>query len=67
MVYDNEAFMPSDLEHDSPLVISYIEEDNKSNRQDGLGFLEEERELALSRTTIYQQGPRCYHSRRIRN
>ena len=33
MVYGAEAVMPSDLEHDSPRVANYVEEDNESNRR----------------------------------
>ena len=32
MVYGAEAVLPSDLEFDSPRVIHYVEEENKSNR-----------------------------------
>ena len=53
--------------HDSPQVTAYVQEDAKEARQDGLDILEEERELALQRSTIYQQGLRCYRSRRVRN
>jgi len=67
MVYGAKAIMPSDLEHDSPRVAAYIEKDNESARQDGLDLLEEERKLALSRTAIYQQGLRRYHSRRVKS
>jgi hypothetical protein len=67
MVYGAEAVMPSELEHDSPRVAAYIEKDNESARQDRLDLLEEERELALSRTAIYQQGLRRYHSRRVKS
>ena len=66
MVYGAEAVMPTDLEHDSPRVVSYVEENNETNRQDGLDTLDEERDLARSRTAIYQQGLRRYHSRRVR-
>jgi hypothetical protein len=63
MVYDTESVIPSDLEHDSPHIIAYTEQDKESAHQDGLDLLEEEHELALSRTAIYQQGLRHYHSR----
>ena len=58
--------MPTDIEHDSPRVANYVESTNEINRQDALDLLDEERELALSRTAIYQQGLRRYHSRRVR-
>ena len=45
--------MPSDLEHDSPLVFLYNEEENEEARLVAVDLLEEAHELALSRTTIY--------------
>ena len=59
--------LPTDMIHDSPRVISYIEKDAEEARQDGLDILEEERELALQRSAIYQQDLRRYQSRRVRN
>ena len=67
MVYGAEAVMPIDLEHDSPRVVNYVEEDNEASRQLSVDLLEEARELALARTAIYQQGLRRYHSRRVRS
>jgi transposase InsO family protein len=66
MVYGAEAVMPTDLEHDSPRVVNYVEEDNEVARQNGLDIVDEARDLARSRTAIYQQGLRRYHSRRVR-
>ena len=54
MVYGVEAVMPSDLEHDLPRVAIYNEEENEEAHLVGVDLLEEPRELALSRTTIYQ-------------
>jgi transposase InsO family protein len=67
MVDGAEAVMPSDLEHDSLRVIHYVEEENEHARQAGLDLLDEARDQARSRTTIYQQGLRRYHSRRVRS
>lgn len=65
MVYGAEAVLPSDIRHDSPRVTAYTEEDNEQARQDSLDALEEERDLAAARSTIYQQDLRRYHSRRV--
>ena len=54
LVYGAEAVMPTDLEHDSPRVVNYVEADNKSSRKLSVDLLEEARELALARTAIYQ-------------
>ena len=67
MVYGAEAVMPSDLEHDSPRVALYNKKENEEARLVGVDLLEEARELVLSRTEIYQQGLRHYHSRWVRS
>src|SRR3954465_3595252 len=66
MVYGTEAVMPTDLEHDSPRVVHYTEDANELARQDGIDQLNEARDLARSRTAIYQQGLRRYHSGRVK-
>jgi hypothetical protein len=64
-VYGTEAVMPTDIAYDSPRVTNYAEEENEHARQDGIDLLDEARDLALPRTTIYQQNLHRYHSRRI--
>ena len=63
MVYGAEAVLPSDIRHDSPHVAAYVEADNEKACQDSLDMLDEERDIAVARLAIYQQDPRCYHSR----
>src|SRR5664279_5364594 len=65
LVYGAEAMLPSDIFHDSPRVAAYDEDDAEAGHQDGLDLLEEEREVALQRSSIYQQNLRRYHSRRV--
>ena len=65
-MYGSEAIIPTDIEFDSPRVTLYMEKDAKEAREDGVDLLEEARKLALSRTAIYQQKLRHYHSKRIR-
>ena len=67
LVYGAEAVLPSDIRHDYPRVVAYIEADNEIAHQDSLDALEEERDLAASRSVIYQQDLRRYHSRRVRS
>ena len=67
MVYGAEAVLPSDIRHDSPRVVAYVEEDNEKARQDALDLLDEERDLAIARSAIYQQDLRRYHSRRVKS
>ena len=66
MVYGAEAVLPSDIRHDSPRVAAYVEADNERARQDALDLLDEERDLAVARSAIYQQDLRLYHSRRVK-
>ena len=66
LVYGAEAVIPTDTEFDSPRVTMYTEAEAKEAREDGVDLLEEGRLLALSRFAIYQQGLRCYHSRKVR-
>ena len=65
MVYGAEDVMPTDLEHDSPRVANYVEGTNEVARQDSIDQIDEAHDLARSHTTIYQQGLRRYHSRRV--
>ena len=44
----------------------YMEAQAKEAREDGVDLLEEARLLALSRSAIYQQGLRHYHSKKIK-
>ena len=57
-----EVVLPTDIIHDSPRVQAYVENDAEEAMQDSLDLLEEEREIALQRSTIYQQKLRQYHS-----
>ena len=66
LVYGAEAVLPTDIEHDAPRIVLYTEKDAKEAREDGVDLLDEARDLALSRSAIYQQNLRRYHSRRIR-
>lgn len=64
-MYGAEAVLPTDMIHDSPRVQAYVKEDAEKARRDSLDLLEEEWEIALRRSTIYQQKLRLYHSRKI--
>ena len=67
MVYGTEAVLPSDIRHDSPRVAAYVGTDNEKARQDALDLLDEERDLAIARSAIYQQDLCRYHSRQVRS
>ena len=66
MVYGAEAVLPSDIRHDLPRVANYVEADNEQARQEALDLLDEKRDMALARSTVYQQDLWRYHSRRVR-
>jgi transposase InsO family protein len=66
LVYGAEAIIPTDIEFDSPRVTLYTEAEAKEAREDGVDLLEEARLLALSRSAIYQQSLRRYHSKKIK-
>ena len=66
LVYGAEAVIPTDVEFDSPRVAMYTEAEAREAREDGVDLLEEARLLALSRSAIYQQGLRHYHSKKIK-
>jgi hypothetical protein len=65
LVYRAEAILPSDVQYDSPRVEAYEEEDADKSRQLSVDLLEEQRDLAAQRSTIYQQNLRRYHRRRV--
>ena len=66
MVYDAEAVLPCDIIHDSPRVRMYEEREVELDRQDNLDALEEERDVAKTRSTFYQRQARIYQSREVR-
>jgi hypothetical protein len=65
LLYGAEAILPSDVQYDSSRVEAYQEEDAEASRQLSVDLLEEERDLAAQRSTIYQQNLCHYHSRRV--
>ena len=67
LVYRAEAVLPSDLLHNAPRVELYTEAEAEQARQDTVDLLEEEREKALIRSTIYQQDLRRFHARNVKS
>ena len=66
MVYGAEAVLPSDLLHSAPRVEIFSEDEAEQAQQDVVDLLEEEREMALIRSTIYQQDLRRFHARHVK-
>ena len=48
MVYGVEAVLPSDILHNTPRVVAYVEADNERACQDSLDALEEECDFAAA-------------------
>ena len=66
LVYGAEAVLPSDLLHNAPRVELFSETEAEQAREDAVDLLEEEREMALVRSTICQQDLRRFHARNVR-
>ena len=65
LVYGAEAVLPTDMQYDAPRVALYTKTEAKEARENDVDLLEEARELTLSRSVIYQQNLRRYHSQKI--
>jgi hypothetical protein len=63
--YGIEAVLPTDVIHDAPRVVLYTKEEAKEDREDDVDLLEEAREITLSRTAVYQQNLRRYHTQKV--
>ncbi|XP_073357720.1 uncharacterized protein [Aegilops tauschii subsp. strangulata] len=66
MLYGVEAVLLSDLLHNSPRVELYSEAEAQQARKDVVDLLEEEQEMALIRSTAYQQDLRRFQARHIK-
>ena len=66
MVYGAEAVLPMNIRHDSPRVAWFTESDAKEAREDAVDLLEEARDMALTRSTVYQQSLHRYHTRKMK-
>ena len=65
LVYGAEAVIPSDILHNSLRIKMFTEAEAKEARENDVDLLEEERDLAASRSAIYQQNLRRYHSKKV--
>lgn len=66
MVYGAEVVLPTGLDYGAPRVRAYDEAKAKEDRQNTLDQLNEARDMALLRSTKYQQTLRRYHSKNAR-
>ena len=62
MVYGAKAVLPSDVSYSAPRVVAYTEEASNTTLAQDMDALNEARDIALTRTIVYQQNFRNYHS-----
>ena len=55
MVYGSEAILPTDLDYGVPRVKAYNEQGNEASLEDAMDLLDKARNIALLRSTKYQQ------------
>ena len=65
-MYGAKAVLPTAILHDTLSVVQYTEAEAKEARENDVDLLEEAGLLALSRSAVYQQELRRYHSRKVR-
>jgi transposase InsO family protein len=66
LVHGAEVVLPVEINHKAPWVSEYEEAASTKALQDDVDALDEARDVALARSTAYQQNLRNYHSRRLR-
>jgi hypothetical protein len=66
LLFGAEAVLPTDVRYCAPHVVAYVKEDTQMALEDALILLDEARDVALARSTVYQQSLHNYHSRRVR-
>jgi transposase InsO family protein len=66
MVHSVEAMLRVEVTHDAPPVEEYEEVKSTKALEDDIDVLNEARDMALARATVYQQNLHNYHSHRLR-
>jgi hypothetical protein len=66
LLFGVEAVLPTDMCYCAPRVIAYVKEDAQKALADAQDLLDEAQDVALARSTVYQQSLRNYHIRRVR-
>jgi hypothetical protein len=66
LVHGAEAVLPVEITHEAPRIAAYDETTSAKALQDDVDALDEARDVALGRSTQYQQSLRNYHSTRVR-
>jgi hypothetical protein len=66
LVHGAEDVLPVEITHEAPRVSEYEEVVSTKALEDDVDALDEPRDVALARSTTYQQNLRNYHGRRLR-
>jgi hypothetical protein len=66
LLFGAETVHPTDVRYGAPRVEAYVEEDAQIALEDARDLLDKARDVALVRSTVYQQNLHNYHSRRVR-
>jgi hypothetical protein len=65
-VHGSEVVLPTDIDYGNPRVRAYTEDGNQVALEDAIDQLDEACDVALLRSTKYQQALRRYHKRNMR-
>ena len=65
MVHEAEAVLPTEVRYKAPRVVAYNKQESTLALEDSVDLLDEAREIAAERSTIYQQNLHNYHNRRL--
>jgi hypothetical protein len=66
LVHGTEAVLPIEITHEAPRITAYDETTSTEALQDDVDALDEARDVALARSTQYQQNLQNYHSSQVR-
>jgi hypothetical protein len=66
MVHGSEVVLPTDIDYGNPRVRAYTEDGNQVALEEAIDQLDEACDVALLRSTKYQQALRHYHKRNMR-
>jgi hypothetical protein len=66
LIHGAEVMLPVEITHEAPRIATYDESTSNEALQDDVDALDEARDVALARSTQYQQNVRIYHSTRVR-
>jgi transposase InsO family protein len=65
LLFGAEAVLRTDVRYCAPRAEAYVKEDAQTAQEDARDLLDEARDIALTRSEVYQQNLRNYHSRRV--